>query len=96
MFKITKKDKRTKLEKEIDSVLEQMSAWTPDTEEYSAMSVNLEQLYKARAQERIHHISPDTIAVVAGNLLGIVLILNFEKTDIIRTKALGFILKGRV
>ena len=41
-------------------------------------------------------ISPDTMLVVAGNLAGILLILKFEKLDIIATKAIGFVLKGRV
>ena len=41
-------------------------------------------------------ISPDTLLVVAGNLMGILLILNFEKMDIIRTKAISFVLKGRL
>jgi len=41
-------------------------------------------------------VSPDTLLVVAGNLLGIVLILTYEKANIITTKALNFILKGRV
>lgn len=40
--------------------------------------------------------SPDTVLVVGGNLLGILLILHFEKIGIISTKALGFVLKGRV
>ena len=41
-------------------------------------------------------ISPDTLLVVAGNLAGILLILKFEKLDVIATKAIGFVLKGRV
>lgn len=41
-------------------------------------------------------ITPDTALVVAGNLMGILLILNFEKLDIVRSKALSFVLKGRV
>lgn len=41
-------------------------------------------------------ISPDTVLVVAGNLLGILLILTYEKADIITSKAINFILKGRV
>ena len=39
--------------------------------------------------------TPDTILMVAGNLTGIMMILNFERLDIIRSKAIGFILKGR-
>lgn len=41
-------------------------------------------------------IKPDTLLVVGGNLLGILLILNFERLDIVRSKAMGFVLKGRV
>lgn len=41
-------------------------------------------------------ISPDTALVVAGNLAGILLILNFEKLDIVRSKAMSFVLKGRL
>jgi len=41
-------------------------------------------------------INPDTLLIVGGNLLGIILILKFEQLDIISTKALGFVLKGRV
>lgn len=40
--------------------------------------------------------TPDTILVVGGNLLGILLILNFEKLDIVRSKAISFVLKGKV
>lgn len=42
------------------------------------------------------NVSPDTLLVVGGNLVGILLILNFEKLDIVRSKAIGFVLKGRV
>jgi hypothetical protein len=97
MFKkITKKDKRTNLEKEIDSVLYVMHTCYPDSDEYTTMSENLERLYKAKANEKDRHVSPDTKLIVAGNLLGIALILWHEKADIITSKALGFVLKGRV
>lgn len=92
----TKRCKRTNLEKEIDAVLVQMSLLRPDSKEYSAMAGNLEKLYKAKSGERNRHISPDTIAIVAGNLLGIALILGYEKTNVVTTKALGFVMKGRV
>lgn len=94
--KFTKKDKRTNLEKEIDRVIEQMSSTEPNTPEYKAISENLEKLYKAKAHERVRNVSPDTIAVIAGNLLGIGLILGYEKANVITSKALGFVIKGRV
>jgi Uma2 family endonuclease len=96
MFKFTKKDKRTKLEKEIDGVITIMSLERPSSPEYKAMAANLVELYKAKAQERNRRVSPDTIAIIAGNLAGLVLIMNYERLNIITTKALGFVIKGRV
>lgn len=96
MFKLTKRDKRTNLEKEIDRILCQANYISPDTEEYAKIMENVEKLYKAKSYEKSRSVSPDTIAVVLGNLLGIGLILGYEQRNVITSKALGFVLKGRV
>ena len=114
------KDSRTNLEKEIDSVLKNMSSIDPISEDYqnmantletlykakvndvsnleaySDMIANLEKLYKAKENEKNRKISPDTMALIAGNLLGIALILGYEKANVITTKALGFVMKGKI
>ena len=95
-MKFTKWDKRSNLEKEINSVLAIMATWEPSSPEYTAMTKNLEVLYKARNEEKTRKIKPDTVLVVAANLLGIILILGYEETNIIRSKAMSFVLKGRV
>ena len=41
-------------------------------------------------------ISPDTLLIVGANLVGILLILNYEKLDTMSSKAVSFILKARV
>jgi len=97
MFGITrKKDKRTKLEKEIESVLSIMKQYPPDSNEYTAMTKNLEVLYKADSHKSERRVSPDTVVTVVGSLAGMVLIMIFERTEVITTKAFGWILKGRV
>jgi len=95
-MKFTNRDKRTNLEKEIDSVLKAMSALDADSEEYSAMVSNLGKLFDAKSKEKDRKISPDTIAVVVCSLLEIALMLNYEKAGVITSKALGFVIKGRV
>ena len=97
MFKkFTKKNKQTALEAEIAAVLEIMKQHQPDSAEYKKMTDNLEKLYKMDAIKREQKIKKDTILIIAGNLLGIALILGFEQAGVITTKALGFIIKGRV
>lgn len=97
-MKITKpkRDKRTNLQKEIDSVVLMMSKTYPQTEEYSAMAKNLETLMNAQSKQRVNEITRDTIVIVAGNLLGIALILGYEQMHVVTSKALGFVLRGRV
>jgi hypothetical protein len=93
----TKKDKRTNLEKEIDEVTLLLSRYEPASEEYENITKNLERLNEmAKANKRDWRPSPDTVWVVGGNILGIVLILAYEKVDIITSKAIGFVMKGRV
>ena len=95
-MKITKIRKQTLMEKEVDEILTQMSTMDRTSKEYSDIADNLDRVCKAKSYESNRRISPDTIAIVAGNLLGILIILGYERADVITTKALGFVLKGRV
>ena len=95
-MKITKFKQRTNLEKEIDNLLARMEVCSKIEDEYTTMAENLERLYKAKGCETPNRISPDTMAIIAGNLFGILLIMNYEKAGIITTKAISFVLKGRV
>ncbi len=61
--------------------------WDTANERYQAYTEMLKPSWK---------FTPDTVLVVGGNLLGILLILNFEKLDIVRSKAISFVLKGKV
>jgi hypothetical protein len=95
--KFTKKDKRTNLEKRIAEVEDYLMSISPESKDYSTAVENLERLYKAKAnlEERKLKISPDTIAVGVFGIIQILMILNHEKTDIITSKAFGYILKGK-
>ena len=93
--KITKKDKRTNLEKEIDSVIETMGKLKPSDDNYTKTTDNLEKLYNMKSKDS-RKVSPDTKAVVWGSIVGTVLVLYFERTGAITSKALGWILRGRV
>jgi hypothetical protein len=96
--KFTKKDKRTKLEREIDDVVDYMKLLSPETKEYTVVAENLERLHKAKAilDERKRKVSPDAIVGGVVSLVGIGMIIWHEKADVITTKALGFVTKGKV
>jgi len=95
-----KKNEKTNLEKEIDRLSETLSYTDMDTDEYDDIVSKIERLTsikekleKAKVNE--DKVSKDTLAVVAGNLLGIALILGYERINIITSKALNFVIRGR-
>lgn len=87
---------KTYLDLEIEALLEEMKNHKRSSNEYKAMVSNLTELYKAKELELGRKVSPDTVALIAANLLGIGMILGFEKANVVTSKALGFIMKGRV
>lgn len=97
MFKpFKKRDKRTKLEKEIDNLLNEMDYQDKSSDEYAKNVRHLYRLYDARNKEKPRSVSPDTVLLVAANLLGIVLILKYEQLNTITSRAINFVFKGRV
>jgi hypothetical protein len=87
----------TKLDKAIDDLLDEMTGYEGNTEEYSTMVSNLKVLHEAKAlQPKPNVVSADTVATVAGSLAGILMILSFEKANIVTSKALGFVLRTKI
>lgn len=87
---------KSKFDLEVDANLDQLAKLSKDSKEYSDIVDNLERLYRAKSLDKQSKVSWDTMAIIAGNLIGILMILSYEKADIITSKAIGFILKGRV
>lgn len=94
--------KPNKLEEAIDRMFTGMTEVGVDTEEYSAMLDRLSTLYKMKeieaknkALEPSRRVSADTIATVAGSLVGIILIITHERANVIGSKALGLVMKLR-
>jgi hypothetical protein len=97
MFNKNKPENRPGLEKAIDDALLELAKTQSGTPEYDAILEEIERLYKLRLPEPEAQkpISKDALLAVAGNLAGIILILNHEKLHVISTKALGFVGKFR-
>jgi hypothetical protein len=95
MFDLKFAAKPTVLDAVIDDALAQLSGLSIDTDEYTRKVDQITKLYKLKEQEAPKRVSPDTLAIVAGNLAGIMLMLHYERVHVITSKALGFVLKPR-
>lgn len=94
MFQKPKAEK-TGLETTIDHLISEMAGHEGNSEEYAKMTKNLDTLYKLKAEDKPDRVDRNTIAIVAGNLIGILVIVSFEKSHVMTSKALSNLLKPR-
>lgn len=94
-FKKENKDKRTDLEKEIDSLLAEMKHLCPTSDEYEKVSKELERLYALKDYDKDSNprkkVDPNTLIAGFVNLVGIFAVLKHEECRIVASKALNFI-----
>ena len=85
------KDKRTETEKCIDDKIESLAKATDTSESVDDV---LELMVKRRDLNKKDRIKPDTIALIAGNIGGLLLVLHYERFNVVASKALQFVIKG--
>lgn len=90
-----KKTEATALDKAIDTALFELSSLRIETPEYATAADQLSKLYKLQEISSPKRISPDTLALIGANLAGIILILSYEQTHVVASKALNFVSKTR-
>lgn len=85
-------DKDPRLDEAIGEALESLNPYDDD---YVKKVEAVERLYKLKEVNNPRSVSPDTIAIVLGNLLGVILIVSHERTHVLTSKALSFVQKLR-
>lgn len=94
MFKKSQNEP-TGLDLAIDRLHQQLTHYTGNSKEYADTVDQLAKLYKIRNDHGPDRISKDTLAIIAGNLSGILVILAYERAHVVASKALGFVMKTR-
>lgn len=88
--------KKSKLDDPIDRILTEMEIFGPNTPEYEALLGELERLSALQSTETwTRRIDPTQVAAVIANLAGIGLIVNYEKLNVVTTKAIGMIMRSK-
>lgn len=85
-----------KLNEAIADVYAEMAGFEAHEDEYDAATDQLVKLIKLK-KEMVpsNRVSPDTLAAVAANILGIAMIIGYERANVITSKALSFVTKMR-
>ena len=83
------------LESELDRALIRLKTEMPTSEDYAKTLSLVERLNGMLDKDIPEAVSKNTMLIVGGNLLGIILILKHEHLNIITSKALGFVIRAR-
>ena len=95
MFGKFRKVEPTIYDDAIAKVLEKLDTYDTEDAEFGDAMEYLERLTKLKAETQKSRLDPNQIAIVAGNLLGILVIVAYEQKHVMTSKATGFILKAK-
>ena len=90
-----KKDQPEPLDDLIAQVLLEMDTMKPYSDDYPEMLAYLERLTKLKEGNSRQPVSSDTIALIIGNLAGILLIVAYEQKHVMTSKGFPLIIKPK-
>ncbi len=92
------KPQETSIDETIENALIDMEQLPLGSEEYLNAAKAVEVLCQARSHKKettIKGIPIETVVAAATNIIGILMVLNYERFNVITTKAFGMVAKGR-
>ena len=84
---------QTPFDREVDRILGLMSHIDPTKDDYKKAAESLKLVCEARAKKAALPIEPEVVITAAANLLGIVLILQHERLNVVTSRAIAFVRK---
>lgn len=91
MDKIFRPRSLNALDEEIARLVEQLGNMNPEDKGYASRVDNIKILCEAREKKNDRVISAEMLVGVAANILGLLIVLNFEKTGVITSKAISML-----
>lgn len=94
-MQIRKPAPKTMLDNVIDELLDEMILVHGSDDDYSKMTDNLSKLVALKETNSKKRVSPDTAAVVGGNIVVALMIIAFEQKHVITSRVLNFMARAR-
>ena len=83
-------DKVTPVDEAIAELVVSMKSMNGDEEEYDDCMKQLERLHALKKDSK-RRVSPDTLAMVIGNIIVVIIIVKFERGAVMVTKAKDYV-----
>ncbi len=87
--------RKSVLDESVDKVRAELNTTHPGSEDYAVLLSNMERLISLQSEEQSRSVSPDTLAIIAANLVGILIIVGYEQGHVTVSRAFGSLLKTK-
>lgn len=94
MFAAKPKNDNSGLETAINDAISQLDSVPAYSDEYAKIVNQITALTAMKESTNTSRVSPDTLAIVLGNLVGIAIIVGHERAHVVTSKALNFVMKA--
>jgi hypothetical protein len=101
VFNLKKTDDEPRLlAQALDKLVEELMTMEGTSDEYTTLVANIKVLTEANAADKAAYkpnkVSAETLATIGANLAGILLVLNFERANVLTSKAFANISKLKI
>lgn len=94
MFTISPTEK-TGLEEARDQAFLELKNFTVDEDDYTKIMVHIKTLSELIDNEKSEKLSPNTVAMILGNIGIAVMFTIFEKQNVVTTKVIPFLMRSK-
>ena len=81
------------LKKLIADLMNDIEGTRPDDPEYAKMTKELKKMFSLLVLCEPKRVSPDTMAIVSSNILIAVMVVGFERANVVTSKVFSFLMK---
>lgn len=79
----------------IDRLLSELATKNPGTDDFNKLLDQIDHLARLQDIEKSKRVKTDTIWIVAGNVVGILIIVAYEHGHVVASRGLTFIMKPK-
>lgn len=83
------------MDEEIERLTRQLADLQPLSDDYSKILKLISELTEARSKKNERAVSTDVLLTIGANIVGMLLVLNYERLNVISTKALTMVWKSK-
>lgn len=93
MFERKQPVNKVKLEDAITRIHAELTNVETGSDDYQRLLLQLERLHALKPEQAERRVTPDAIVAVVGNIIGVLIIVGYEREHVLTSKAMNYLMK---